>query len=82
MQDDHTSPTDYTSVDQCYRFYNMFNLGREIYINLKGLYIGEYRTGDRVVSIDSLDVGNDRLTQISGIDKKTSFVQKTQFDST
>lgn len=66
VQDDPTSPTDAIRLlINVTDSYNMFNLGREIYINLKGLYIGEYRTGDGVVSIGSLDVGNDRLTQIS-----------------
>ena len=51
----------------------------EIYIKLKGLYIGEYRTGDGVVSIGSLDLGEDRLTQISeALTKSTSFVQTTK----
>lgn len=31
--------------------YNKFNFGREIYINLKGLYIGEVRSGDGIVAI-------------------------------
>ncbi|PQJ77039.1 DUF5689 domain-containing protein [Polaribacter glomeratus] len=31
--------------------YNKFNFGREIYIRLKGLYIGETNSGDGVVSI-------------------------------
>ena len=66
VQDDPTSPTDAIRLlINVTDSYNMFNLGREIYINLKGLYIGEYRTGDGVISIGSLDVGNDRLTQIS-----------------
>ena len=31
--------------------YNQFNFGREIYINLKGLYIGEERVGNGVITI-------------------------------
>lgn len=31
--------------------YNQFNLGREVYINLKGLYIGEERVGNGVITI-------------------------------
>ncbi len=31
--------------------YNQFNLGREVYINLKGLFIGEERTGNGVTTI-------------------------------
>ena len=55
-----TSPTD--GVRLLIDFsdsYNMFNIGREIYICLKGFYIGEYRTGDGVISIGELDAGNE-----------------------
>ena len=31
--------------------YNQFNLGREVYIKLQGLYLGETRSGDGVISI-------------------------------
>lgn len=31
--------------------YNKYNVGREIYISLKGLFIGEVRTGDGVIAI-------------------------------
>src|SRR5690554_82302 len=31
--------------------YNQFNFGRETYVNLKGLFIGEDRTGDGVIAI-------------------------------
>ncbi len=31
--------------------YNKFNFGREVYINLNGLFIGEVRSGDDVVAI-------------------------------
>ena len=31
--------------------YNQFNQGREVYINLKGLYIGEERVGNGVITI-------------------------------
>ena len=66
LQDDPTSPSDAIRLlINVTDSHNMFNLGREIYIKLKGLYIGEYRTGDGVVSIGSHDVGEDRLTQIS-----------------
>ncbi len=50
VQDDPTSPTDAIRLlINVTDSYNMFNLGREIYINLKGLYIGEYRTGDGLI---------------------------------
>ena len=44
--------------------YNMFNIGREIYVNLNGLYIGEYRTGDGVITIGELDSTNNRITNV------------------
>ncbi len=31
--------------------YNQFNKGREVYINLKGLYVGEERVGNGVITI-------------------------------
>jgi hypothetical protein len=31
--------------------YNQFNFGREVYINLKGLFIGEERTGNGITTI-------------------------------
>lgn len=31
--------------------YNKFNLGREIYIRLKGLYVGEINSGDGIITI-------------------------------
>jgi len=34
--------------------YNQFNIGREIYIALKGLYIGEVRTNDDVITIGGI----------------------------
>ena len=37
--------------------YNKFNLGRKIYIKLKGLFIGEVRSGDGVITIGR-DNGN------------------------
>ncbi|APY01438.1 DUF5689 domain-containing protein [Lacinutrix venerupis] len=49
--------------------YNQFNKGREVYINLKGLYIGEERTGSGVITIggttefDSFGGTVDRVNQ-------------------
>ena len=65
IQDDPTSPTD--GVRLLIDFsdsYNMFNIGREIYISLKGFYIGEYRTGDGVVSIGEYDAAQNRISNI------------------
>ncbi|MBP0902709.1 DUF5689 domain-containing protein [Mariniflexile gromovii] len=52
IQDSPTNPTStlkvvLNQVDT----YNQFNKGREVYIYLKGLYIGETNTGDDVITI-------------------------------
>ncbi|HMQ43669.1 MAG TPA: DUF5689 domain-containing protein, partial [Mariniflexile sp.] len=52
IQDSPTSPTSglkviLNRVDT----YNQFNFGREVYINLKGLFIGEERVGNGVITI-------------------------------
>lgn len=48
--------------------YNKFNLGREIYIRLKNLYIGEANSGDGVISIG----GKLKLTDVNEIEGITS----------
>ena len=46
--------------------YNQFNFGREIYIKLKGLYIGETRSGDNNAAIGgSVKSGRTELAPIS-----------------
>lgn len=52
MQDSPSNPTAAIKIvlDQV-DSYNQFNIGREVYINLKGLYVGETRTGDGVIGI-------------------------------
>ena len=52
LQDSPTNPTSaikiiLNQVDS----YNKYNLGREVYINLKDLYIGEERVGNGVIAI-------------------------------
>lgn len=52
LQDSITDPTGalkiiLNQVDT----YNQFNQGREVYVNLKGLYIGEERVGNGVITI-------------------------------
>ena len=65
LQNDSASPTDAIRVlIDVSDSYNMFNLGREVYVNLKGLYIGEYRTGDGVISIGEFDAGQNRISNI------------------
>ena len=39
--------------------YNKYNLGREIYIKLNGLFIGETRSGDGVITIGGVASGNE-----------------------
>ena len=84
IQDDPTSPTD--GVRLLIDFsdsYNMFNIGREIYICLKGFYIGEYRTGDGVVSIGEYDAGQNRISNIrEAIVKKNILRSSTISDLT
>ena len=84
IQDDPTSPTD--GVRLLIDFsdsYNMFNIGREIYISLKGFYIGEYRTGDGVVSIGEYDAGQNRISNIrEAIVKKNILRSSTISDLT
>ena len=66
LQNDSTSPTDAIRVlIDVSDSYNMFSLGREVYVNLKGLYVGEYRTGDGVISIGEFDAGQNRISNIS-----------------
>ena len=65
IQDDPSAPTaairmlvDITDS------YNMYNIGREVYVDLKGMYVGEYRTGDGVITIGELDRTANRITNI------------------
>ena len=45
--------------------YNRYNLGREIYINLKGLYLGESRIGDGLISIGGSKNSDNEIQNIS-----------------
>lgn len=45
--------------------YNKFNFGREVYINLKGLYIGEVRSGDDVIAIGGDKNDDDEVENLS-----------------
>ena len=45
--------------------YNQFNVGREVYIKLQGLYVGETNSGDGVIAIGS--GGNAAVDEISEI---------------
>lgn len=52
IQDSPTNPTGAlkVAIDQV-DTYNQFNIGREVYINLKGLYVGEERIENGVITI-------------------------------
>lgn len=52
--------------------YNKYNFGREVYINLQGLFIGETRSGDGVIAIggsknDDNEVENLSLNQVDNV---------------
>lgn len=52
IQDSPSNPTAAIKiVTEFIDSYNKYNFGREVYINLKGLYIGEVRSGDGVIAI-------------------------------
>ncbi|MGB0477372.1 MAG: DUF5689 domain-containing protein, partial [Flavobacteriaceae bacterium] len=68
IQDDSISPTGGIRIliDET-DLYKKYNFGREIYINLRGLHIGEYHIGDGVVSIGELDDNQNRLSNIRSL---------------
>ena len=50
--------------------YNQFNLGREVYIKLQGLFIGETNSGDGVIAIGGgSNQFGDEISEISEIVK-------------
>ncbi len=52
IQDSPENPTSGIKIHSALRSsYNTFNLGREVYIRLKGLYLGETNSGDGVIAI-------------------------------
>jgi hypothetical protein len=57
--------------------YNMYNFGREIYIDLKGLYVGEYRTGDGVISLGEYDSSENRISNIREAMLKEKLLRST-----
>ncbi|WP_299394485.1 DUF5689 domain-containing protein [uncultured Gelidibacter sp.] len=54
--------------------YNQYNFGREVYIKLKGLYIGEERVGNGVVTIG----GTTKTNQFGTIVQRLTENQRTQ----
>ena len=65
VQDDPSSPSSaIRMLVDITDSYNMYNLGREVYVDLKGLYVGEYRTGDGVITVGELDIAQNRITNV------------------
>ncbi len=67
MQDDIENPTAgiKVSINQV-DSYNQFNVGREVYIKLQGLYVGETNSGDGVIAIGgSGNAAGDEISEIS-----------------
>ena len=64
IQDSPSSPTGALKIIlEQVDSYNQFNKGREVYINLKGLFIGEERTGNGIFTIG----GGTEFDQYGGI---------------
>ena len=67
MQDLPENPTSGIKVSlNLSNSYNKFNIGREIYIRLKGLYVGETNSGDGVIAIGGKVSATD-LTEIENV---------------
>ena len=67
MQDDIENPTAgiKVSINQV-DSYNQFNIGREVYIKLQGLYVGETNSGDGVIAIGGGgNAAGDEISEIS-----------------
>lgn len=65
IQDDPIAPTSaIRMLVDITDSYNMYNIGREVYVDLKGLFVGEYRTGDGVITVGELDSAENRITNI------------------
>ena len=68
MQDTPENPTSGIKVSlNLSNSYNKFNIGREVYIRLKGLYIGETNSGDGIVTIG----GKIKSTDITEVENVT-----------
>lgn len=70
IQDNPENPTAAIKIAlELVSSYNKFNIGREVYIQLQGLYVGEVRSGDGVATIggdknDDGEVENLSLNQV------------------
>ena len=66
LQDSPSSPTAAVKfVIELTDSYNKFNVGREVYVNLKGLFIGEVRSGDGVVAVGGSGNVDDEVENMS-----------------
>ncbi|MFC4721508.1 DUF5689 domain-containing protein [Geojedonia litorea] len=66
LQDAHVNPTAAIKVVLNQTFsYNQFNTGREVYISLKGLYIGEVRTNDGVIAIGGISNADNEVEALT-----------------
>ncbi|QOD60155.1 choice-of-anchor J domain-containing protein [Polaribacter haliotis] len=66
IQDTPSSPTAAIKIAiELTDSYNKYNLGREVYVNLKGLFIGETRSGDGVIAIGGSKNEDDEIENLS-----------------
>ena len=75
LQDDPITPTAalHIMVDQV-DSYNMFNPGREVYIDLNGLHIGEARRGNGIISLGgSISVDGNEVEPVRQLDIQSHF---------
>ncbi len=77
IQDSPSNPTAAIKIvlDQV-DSYNQFNIGREVYVKLKGLYVGETRSGDGVIAIGGkLNDEIDEVEAMNDIQIRTSLLR-------
>jgi hypothetical protein len=70
LQDKPENPTAaiHVMLDQA-DLYNRFNVGREVYIDLKGLHIGESRRGNGIISLGgALNEDGDEVSHLRALD--------------
>lgn len=82
LQDKLENPTTaiHVMLDQA-DLYNRFNLGREIYIYLKGLHIGESRRGNGIISLGGeLNEDGDEVTHLRALDIPDHFFRSKTTD--
>jgi hypothetical protein len=77
LQDKPENPTAaiHVMLDQA-DLYNRFNVGREIYIDLKGLHIGESRSGNGIISLGgALNEDGDEVSHLRALDIPDHFLR-------